>query len=285
MIKTVAVAFRPDESSLLPTVEDLVRFLEESGVEPILPPGAGEIAAWLEQFSVTEDEMIKRADLVVVVGGDGTFLRAARLFAGAEKPLFGINRGKLGFLTEFNPDEFREHLSNVLLGTYTFSGRITLEAELRNHNGIERALFLNDAVLSKGSLSRPVRIDLSIDGVHLNTYHGDGLIVATPTGSTAYSLSAGGPLVSPLAGSVYLVTPICPHTLAMRPMVIPASSMLTARIESGFENLLLTIDGQEGISIGASDEINFKLSDKKIKVVTHPRKGFYTILREKLGWG
>jgi NAD+ kinase len=144
---------------------------------------------------------------------------------------------------------------------------------------------MNDAVISKGMLSRPIRIELEVDGNFLNSYIGDGLIISTPTGSTAYALSAGGPIVAPSSANVFLISPICPHSLSMRPMIFPASASLKARIVTDYKNLLLTIDGQESISIEGEDEIQIKRSDKKIRLITHPEKNYYDILREKLGWG
>lgn len=284
MIKTVSIHFRPGDGESASMISGILRFLDGLGVKSVLPD-IDSIPAQLMKFTRPMDELAGESDLAVVIGGDGTFLRAARLIARSDIPIFGINRGKLGFLTEFSPDEYKPHLASAIAGKYSISERITLEAIHRNGSAETSTIFINDAVLSKGSLARPVRIELFIDGEDLNSYYGDGLIVATPTGSTAYSLSAGGPIVAPSSDMVYLVTPICPHTLGMRPLVVSASSVLKARITSKLENLLLTIDGQEGISIGASDEIIFRLSNTRIRVITHPDKGFYAILREKLGWG
>lgn len=281
IINKVSIYFRPDDPGAPAMAGDIADFLSESGVKTLVP-SVPDISAFPPS---SDDPFVTDCDLVVVMGGDGTFLRAARLFAGKDKPLFGINRGRVGFLTEFRPDEYKTYLNSVLEGVYSVSERITLEVVRVNGSEETSVIFVNDAVLSKGALSRPVRISVSIDGVPLIPFSGDGLIVATPTGSTAYSLSAGGPIISPDSDGVYLVTPVCPHTLAMRPIVVAASSVLSAGIESDMTNLLLTIDGQEGFNIGAGDEMFFRISDKRIKVITHPEKGFYAILNEKLGLG
>ena len=224
--------------------------------------------------------------MVIAVGGDGTFLRTARLFSDTGKPIFGINRGRLGFLTEFSPAEYSSYLGGVFEGNLATTERITLEAKIIT-NKVQRSslCFINDAVISRGALSRAITVEIEIDGHYLNSFSGDGLIIATPTGSTAYSLSAGGPIITPTCEDVLCLTPVCPHTLGMRPMIVPVSSVLKARIITEERNLMLTIDGQEAISVGSDDEILFSRSGKKIYVVMHPEKNFYAILREKLGWG
>ncbi len=283
-IKTVSVNLRPDDESSIVIIKELAALLKSRNIKMLLPDSpAVRNFGFTEYISSTED-FVSRSDLVIVIGGDGTFLRTARLFSGTEIPIFGINRGRLGFLTEFNPNEYLVHLENVLSGKYSVVERILIEAFYKGANGERSICFLNDAVISKGAFSRAIRLDLEIDGIFLNSYSGDGLIISTPTGSTAYSLSAGGPIIIPTE-NVILLTPICPHTLAMRPMIFPFTSTLTARVVSDVENLLLTIDGQEAISINGGDEISFRKSSRKIKLIPHPDKNYYLILREKLGWG
>ena len=267
-------------------LEPLVAFLEGLGVTVLLPDYDTIRNNPCHRLAVSEDRFIGSADLAIVIGGDGTFLRTARLFLRTGCPIFGINRGRLGFLTEFSPEEYKEHLKSVIEGTYTSIERLVLEAAVvRDGRETASICFLNDAVIHKGSLPRPIRLDLEIDGHFLSSFTGDGLIMSTPTGSTAYSLSAGGPVINPGETSIFLLSPICPHSLAMRPLIIPSSTQFRARVMSDYENLLLTIDGQEAIEISGNDEVLIRRSGFNIRSITHPGKNYYSILREKLGWG
>ncbi len=286
MIEKVSINIRPDDRHSLDLIRDLISFLDRKNISVLLPDI--EILR-VEEFSAQiadAGRFVDEAQLVVVIGGDGTFLRTARLFAHTNTPLFGINRGRLGFLTEFSPEESFKYLESFINEEFSATTRAILEVMLvRDGREIEKKPFFNDAVISKGAFSRPIRIDLELDNSHLSSYSGDGLIIATATGSTAYSLSAGGPIVVPSIENVYILNPICPHTLAMRPMIIPSTATLGARIISTFENLLLTIDGQEAIPIEGNDEIIVRGSSRKIFLIPHPDRDYYAILRQKLGWG
>jgi NAD+ kinase len=286
-IKAVSINIRPDDAKSIPLLKEISAFLTGKGIKIMLPDYniiSGD--SFLHGYVSEQKDFIETPDIVIAIGGDGTFLLTARHFSETSKPIFGINRGRLGFLTEFLPEEAIEYLNELIKGGLAFSKRILLEsALLREGSEINRAAFVNDAVISKGAFSRPIRLQLDIDGVFLNTYSGDGLIIATATGSTAYSLSAGGPIIMPLVENVYIINPVCPHTLAIRPMIVPASSVLKATILSDYENLLLTIDGQEAIRIKGGDEILFRKSHGQVKLITHPRHNYYEILRQKLGWG
>jgi len=239
----------------------------------------------LKHYIVPDDEYINNADLAVAIGGDGTFLNTARKFLKKQCPIFGINRGKLGFLTEFNPEEYEKYFVKILNGDYKIKTRSVLMAENISDENCNSTNFINDAVISKGAFSRIVEIEIFIDDLFFNRFRGDGLIISTPTGSTAYSLSAGGPIVTPSETDVIILNPVCPHSMSMRPAIIPGSSIIKARIISEVENLLLTIDGQESIRFKSGDEILFKNADKKMNLIVHPEKNFYSILREKLHWG
>ncbi len=287
MINRVAINMRPDDHGSLPLIEEIISFFRERNVEVLLPDY--DMIREDDRFAtlvVSQEVFLKQPNMVVVIGGDGTFLRTARSFSDTGQPLFGINRGRLGFLTEFLPDEALSYLARVLQGDYYVSERTLLEAvHLRRNSEINRMIFLNDAVISKGAFSRPIVLHLEIDNEFLNCYSGDGIIIATATGSTAYSLSAGGPILIPSLDSAYIINPVCPHMLAIRPMILPITAVLKARIVSDFGNLLLTIDGQEAIRIEGNDEILFRESGRRIKLITHPRHNYYEILRQKLGWG
>ncbi len=286
MIKTVSVNLKPDDEISVIIINDLIRAAEERGISIQLPDYDIVRSGKLKKHIVCSGEFVQGADLVFSIGGDGTFLRTARMFVENEKPILGVNRGRLGFLTEFSPEEFKKYLPDLLSGCFNIVRRSVLEAILyRKGKQLSRQYFVNDGVLSKGSFSRAIKLELELNGNFLNSYYGDGLIISTATGSTAYSLSAGGPIISPDATDVFLMNPVCPHSLGTRPMVLPSSSNLLARIVSEANNLLLTIDGQVAIDIDSRDEVVFRLTDKSVSLVSHPEKSFYTILREKLNWG
>lgn len=285
MIKNVSINFRPDDSRSISIIENICRILIEKKININLPDydliSHLEIAKYIPE---TADHGFK-PDLVIAIGGDGTFLKTARMFLDSGAPILGINRGKLGFLTEFSPDEYEDHLLNIIEGNFQVTEKTVMEAVHSRNGRSTELLFFNDAVISKGAFSRAIEIELHIDGSFLNRYSGDGLIVATATGSTAYSLSAGGPIIAPMANDVYIVNAVCPHSLSIRPIVLPVTSSIVARTLTDRTNLLLTIDGQMAIELNGSDVILFRKSDKKMKLILHPYKNYYSILREKLNWG
>ncbi len=286
MITSVSINIRPYDESTLLLIKDLVDMLVKRNIRIMFREkdigNSGPFSAYIAD----DGDFVYNSDLVIVVGGDGTFLRTARLFVDTGKPIFGINKGRLGFLTEFNPGEYEKFLLRIIDGDYTIAERLVFEAvHFRNDVKIYESCFINDAVLSKGAFSRAIGVELEIDGKYLNSYTGDGLIISTATGSTAYSLSAGGPIISPSAGSIFLLNPVCPHSLSTRPMVLPSSSVLRARVISDFKNLSLTIDGQESTQLEGNDEVLFRVTDKTIRLITHPDKNFYAIIKEKLNWG
>ena len=240
MIQTVSINFRPDDESCLPLLRQLIDFLRGEGVRIMLPEYDIIRGDDCYGLAVPHDQFVAAPGLIIVIGGDGTFLRTARLFCGTGKPIFGINRGRLGFLTEFSPEEYPPYLKKVLQGDFNTVERLVLEAALFRDGGEVMSLcFLNDAVIHKGSFSRPIRLDMKIDGNFLSSYTGDGLIISTPTGSTAYSLSAGGPIITPTEAKIFLLSPICPHSLAMRPMIIPASSAFSVAHPFGLQEFII----------------------------------------------
>lgn len=285
MIKNVSINFRPDDKQSIVIIENICRLLIKQNININLPDydliSHLEIAKYIPK-TVDQNFM---PDLVIAIGGDGTFLKTARMFLESNAPIFGINRGKLGFLTEFSPEEYERHLPRILEGDFQMTEKTVLEAVHYRNENVTSLLFFNDAVISKGSFSRAIEIELHVDGLFLYRYSGDGLIVATATGSTAYSLSAGGPIITPMANDVYIVNAVCPHSLSIRPLVLPVTSSIKARTLTDRTNLLLTIDGQMAIELNGSDEIEFRKSDKKMKLILHPDKNYYSILREKLNWG
>ena len=226
-------------------------------------------------------------DMIIVLGGDGTLLSAARLVAASGKnvPLFGVNLGSLGFMAEVSLDELYDNLQKALAGKLRSEERMMLDAAIiRNGRRISEYKVLNDAVVSKGAVARMVSIDVSVGDDHLTSVRADGLILATPTGSTAYSLSAGGPIVHPTLHCMVL-TPICPHTLSNRPIAIPDTSLVRVKLMSSSEGAMLTLDGQVACPLRRNDIVEVRKAKQKVKIIKHPAKDYYEILRTKLKWG
>jgi NAD+ kinase len=223
-------------------------------------------------------------DLVVVLGGDGTLLAAART-VGSDAPIFGVNLGTLGFLTEVSRGELYPAMVQVLAGRFKLEERSLFEVELqRNGSGSLHYQVFNDAVITKSALARIIELTLRIDGRLIARFRADGLIISTPTGSTAYNLSAGGPILSPLL-PVAVLTPICPHALSLRPIVVPDAGPIEVTLETRREEVYLTLDGQEGTSVGFRDVVRIARSRSRVRLVKVSGRGFYDSLRGKLRWG
>jgi NAD+ kinase len=229
-------------------------------------------------------------DLVIALGGDGTLLTAARGVGERLTPILGVNVGSLGFLTEISVNEIDEALDEVVKGNYQWEDRMNIQAEvIRNAESVGVFTALNDIVINKGALSRVVELTMLADDHDLAVFIADGLIVSTPTGSTAYSLSAGGPIVNPMMQAI-ISTPICPHTLAVRPMILDAEQTLTVELWSGDSvhgkpEIKLTVDGQIGFELVSGDRIEFTRSSRKTRLVLSGYRSFYEVLRQKLKWG
>jgi NAD+ kinase len=230
------------------------------------------------------EAIARQADLAVVLGGDGTLIRAARLLDEREIPIFGVNLGSLGFLTEFTQEEAEEQFSQVLAGAFTTSARARLQVDLlRDGIRIVRARALNDVVINKGVISRIIEILTEIDGVYVTTYRADGLIVSTPTGSTAYAMAAGGPILMPDA-SALVVAPICPHMLTLRPLVTRDESKIRLTLQTAPSSTYVTFDGQQAEEIRAGDVLQIERAPGRVHLIRPPRD-HYTILRTRLNWG
>ncbi len=230
------------------------------------------------------DKNIKGTDLLLVVGGDGSLLIATRRVARYKVPVLGINLGRLGFLTEINADEAFEKLEEILSKPLCISRRMMLRASLiRNGKKILEADVLNDVVVNKAILARIVDVAVYVGDRYITTYNGDGIIIATPNGSTGYALSAGGPIVYPMM-EIFLVVPICPHTLTDRPLILPNMEPITIELVHEEKDAWLTLDGQEGTQLRYGDKIVVKQSPYHAYLVRSPRKNYFDILREKLGW-
>jgi NAD+ kinase len=224
-------------------------------------------------------------DLVVVLGGDGTLLKAARLYGHRDAPILGINLGGLGFLTEIAMDEAQTLFDFILQGNYQTEERMMLKAcILREGAAMPSLTFLNDVVINKGALARIIDLETSIGGQFLTSYRGDGLIVSTPTGSTAYNLSAGGPILHPALNSI-LLTPICPFTLTNRPIILRDDAVIDIRLGSKTSEVWLTFDGQVGYPLQPGDVVRVEKAEKPLRLIKTPFKNYFEILRTKLKWG
>jgi len=222
--------------------------------------------------------------LIISLGGDGTLLRAARLAAAEDIPVFGVNLGGLGFLTQIGIDDLEKSLEKLYQGKYFLDERMMLNCTVkRREKKIKKFTALNDVVIGKGAFARIICLATYVNNDYVITYSADGLVVSTSTGSTAYSLSAGGPIVNPNINSIIL-TPICPHTLSARPLIIGENDQVSITLESSEEKVMVTIDGQEGFVLKPEDEVIIKKSDRKAHLITFKEKSFYAILREKLRW-
>lgn len=224
-------------------------------------------------------------DLAIVAGGDGTLLAAARLVSGRGVPILGINLGSLGFLTEVQPEEEEVAIQQVLEGRFTIEERQALRACHVPVGGKSRNyVVLNDAVITKSALSRMIRIHVKVDGRRVAEYSSDGLIIATATGSTAYNLSAGGPILDPRM-QAFVVTPICPHGMTFRPLVVPGSSTVEIALTSSGEQVYATLDGQIGFPLGAEDRLLIESAPEPVRLVRVNDRDFFHVLRHKLRWG
>ena len=233
----------------------------------------------------TRHQIAQEADLLLVLGGDGTLLAAAREAAPRGIPILPVNLGGLGFLTSFTLVELYPALEDALAGRAGIDERVLLFVE-RTHDGntLTQQRVLNEAVVHKGTLARMIELELYIDGGFVCRYRADGLIVATPTGSTAYSMSAGGPIVHPAVEST-LITPICPHTLSDRPVVVPNSSRIELRMAENSDSVFLTLDGQTGVPLQAGDRVQITRAAERLKLIHPLNKTYFEILRNKLKWG
>jgi len=280
---TVAIVGRINDSRVAGPMQSLTAHLIASGCRVI---AGTEVAAKLAIEAIDEKSLAAEADLMVAVGGDGTILYAAALARGHDKPLLGINRGRLGFLADVLPDEMLLSIDQVLAGDFARESRLLLEATIVSQDGkLRKATALNDVVLQRKETGRMVDFETRIAGKHVNMHAGDGLIVATPTGSTAYSLSCGGPIIEPTLNVVALV-PICPHTLSDRPIVVPAEHEIEiVLIERGETKAEVIVDGRSIGELEPSDRLTVSSSSERITLVHPPGYDFYEILRSKLHWG
>ncbi len=281
--RTIAILGRHEDPHVAEPIATLASYLNKADIEVIALESA---TSNLTVRFVEEEEIADLADLIVAVGGDGTMLYAADLAREHNVPLLGINRGRLGFLADVTPDQMLQSIDNILNGKYSRESRLLLDAHLVKTDGsVITTSALNDIVLQRHRTGRMVNFETSIDNKYVNTHSGDGLIVATPTGSTAYALSCGGPIIEPQLDAI-VVVPVCPHTLSDRPIVVPATLeievKLIERIDTQAE---VTADGHSFGTLTAMDRLLISSADNRITLIHPPGHDFYEILRSKLHWG
>ncbi len=281
-IRRAGVVVKPRHRRSKEIAAELIRWLERHDIEPLLDH---QTAALLRGLSGAEREAIAAStDVLIVVGGDGTLLSVARSLGTARTPILGVNLGSLGFLTEIPLEEMYTALEAVIAGDYAIDERMRLRASvMRGDKEIARHDLLNDVVINKSALARILNIDVVINGDYINTYRADGMILSTPTGSTAYSLSAGGPIVAPNMGG-FVLTPICPHTLSNRPLVLPRGCVIEVSLRNNTQDVFLTIDGQVGFPMVGDDRVRARRAPNPVRLIQSPERNYFDVLRQRLKW-
>jgi len=285
-IKTVGLIAKPRSDRATTLVPELIAWLKQRGITVTLDEEAGIYAG---QPGLTREAVAASAELLIVLGGDGTLLSAARAsidptLGGRDLPLFAVNLGGLGFLTAIKVDDIYNQLEHVLRGDYQVAKRRMLHTELwRGNHKVAEHEALNDVVLTKSDIARMIDMEIYVDRYFVCVYKADGLILSTPTGSTAYSLSAGGPIMTPTVAAL-AITPICPHMLTNRPVIVPDESEIQVAVR-GAGATHLTIDGQVGENLEPGDRVVCRRSEHSISLVHPPGTAFFDVLREKLKWG
>lgn len=279
MIGLVAHSSKADARAL---VGEVCAELDRRGAKYVMELETARLVGADSRLGVAE--VAKASDLLLVLGGDGTILRVVHLLGESLHPVLGINLGSLGFLTCFGPGEVSRAVDVILTGDYRLSKRLLLRAELIRKGGSPEVFFaLNDVVVSRGEMSKLVKIDVRIDGEMLTRFNADGLIVSTPTGSTAYSLSAGGPILLPDSG-VFVVTPVCPHVLTNRSTVVSNQSVITAELAMEGQEVFINVDGQASLKMRVGDVLRISQSDRVLPLAMLPERPFSEVLRQKLKW-
>jgi NAD+ kinase len=288
-IRRVGVLVKPNHPEAVRTLCRLLEFFAARNVALVATPRDDrelierETGCALEVLE--QDALAATVDLVVALGGDGTMIATARLLDNRSVPVVGINYGTLGYLTEVRVDEMTDALDAILNGDYRLDRRLMLAAELwRGEERLMRQRVLNDVVVSKSALARIIEIETRLDTQFVNLFRADGLIVSTPTGSTAYNLSAGGPIIYPSMSAV-VITPICPHTLSNRPLVVPDSAEIEVTLRTPKEEVALTLDGQVGFSLEVGDRVRITKSRTTFNLVQPLNRNYFEVLRGKLKWG
>ncbi|HRI02489.1 MAG TPA: NAD(+)/NADH kinase [Pyrinomonadaceae bacterium] len=276
-IRSVGIVVKPNHPEARATAGELSAWLRTKGIDQ-----AGEV---IEAGTSDTENSTVDADLIVVLGGDGTMISTARLIGSGDVLVLGINYGSLGYLTDFRIEEMFPAIEAIIAGDYEIDSRVMLEAELLRGDERQAAgRVLNDVVINKAALARIIEIDVHLNELFVNSFRADGLIVATPTGSTAYNLSAGGPIIYPSMNAV-VMTPICPFTLTNRPIVIPDAAVVELMLKEENEGVFLTFDGQTGHRMKAGDRVVIRKSEATFNLVQPSHRNYFDVLRDKLKWG
>jgi NAD+ kinase len=281
-MRKIGIIAKGNKPEATQVVKELVGWLKDRKVECFVDP---DIAKAVSHPALDKQDMAGAVEMVVVLGGDGTLLAAARALQKKQVPILGVNLGGLGFLTEITLAELYPMLEAILHGAYKTDERMLLEARVwRKKKVVDTFTVLNDVVINKGALARIIELETSVDQAHLTTFRSDGLIICTPTGSTGYSLSAGGPIVYPSLHSI-IITPICPHTMTNRPIIVPKEATINVTLCSMDQEVFLTLDGQVGFKMELHDRVEIKKGEGFIRLIKSPSRGYFEVLRQKLMWG
>lgn len=281
--KSIGILTKPKFPEVKTTLQAVVSWLRDRKIDVILDTTSAGLLC--EQGGIQKTQLANRADVLLVLGGDGTMLNAARLAGERGIPIFGVNMGGLGFLTEVRLEHLYPSLERIFANEFVLDERLMLATHIHRHGEpVAQGVVLNDVVVSKGTLARMIELKIEIQGHFVTNLRGDGLIISTPTGSTAYSLSAGGPIINPAVHSLIL-TPICPHTLTHRPLIVPDESEIDVTLTSKDEGAMATLDGQVGVALTQGDTVVIKSSECRTKLIRFPETNYFGVLREKLKWG
>jgi len=281
--KSIGILTKPKFPEVKTTLQAVVTWLRARNIDVILDSTSASLLG--EKGGLQKTQLAGKADVLLVLGGDGTMLNAARLAGERGIPILGVNMGGLGFLTEVRLEHLYPSLERVFANDFVLDERLMLRTLVHRHGEtVAQGVVLNDVVVSKGTLARMIELKIEIQGQFVTNLRGDGLIVSTPTGSTAYSLSAGGPILHPAVQSLIL-TPICPHTLTHRPLIVPGDTEIDVTLTSKDEGAMATLDGQVGVALTQGDTVVLNVSEQRTRLIRFPESSYYHVLREKLKWG
>lgn len=278
-IKRVGILLRPSTPELREMFFETKRIFESRGIEVVIDNISGGMIGTMGQ---PFDMMCQNSDFLVTIGGDGTLISAVRRSYRYQLPVLGIHAGKLGFLADIDISELETFVDQMLKGEFRIDQRAILQATIVTPNGDTTIYAFNDIVLTRPSIAKMIRLETFVDGKNFNTYYGDGVVVSTPTGSTAYNLSAGGPVMFPLT-QVFALTPICPHSLTQRPVVLPGHFEIEMKTPD--PSALVIVDGQDLVEISDSDRVHIKLAGGAAHLIHRSEFNYFDVLKEKLGWG
>ncbi len=278
-IKKIGVVLRPSTPELKQSYFRLEKVFNKYGIDVILDSISG---GMIGVMGMDFDLLCQNSDILVTLGGDGTLISTVRRSFEYDIPVLGIYAGRLGFLADINLEQLDEFVEKLVNGNYRLDERAILEATFKQNGSDVTMYAFNDIVVTRPSVSNMIHIETLVDGKAFNTYYGDGVIVSTPTGSTAYNLSAGGPVLFPLT-NVFALTPICPHSLTQRPVVLPGE--FSIEMKSKEDRALIIIDGQDKLELETTQSIHIQLADKKVKLIHREEFNYFDVLKEKLNWG